>query len=382
LGLGGLERMVYSLSRCLNGNERFKVLVATYDHPEDGPSLARRFEESGIPLLQWRKGTGFSFRNVFRLFRIVSSGDSWVIHAHDLGPLIYGSLAKILSGGRIRLILTLHTLLDIQGTSRYRFYYKVFLRFPDKIIAVSPGVKAGLLEFGVNPSRLEVIPNGVSFPRRGKGDDAALRSELLPGAPGLIAARWILCLARIHPGKGQEQVLEVWRSLPPRARAECALLFVGQETHPGRMDFLRAAAKESPDGDRIVVVGPSNRPEDWLRAADVFISGSTHEGMPLAPLEAAGSGIPTVLSDIEGHRFLAPWARFFDPADPAAGALKLMEALGSDERAERDAEKGWLDAEPLRRRWDVAVMSDSYSKVLTAGPCNLPAAIRVKSPER
>jgi len=142
LSLGGLEKIVYLLSRELHQRPGFEVLVATYDHQTGAPSLEPQFREAGIPLVQWQKGKGFSFRSVARLVQILFSKDTRVLHVHDLGPLIYGSLAKILTFGRVQLVLTVHLLLDIQKHRRDRLYYKLFLRFPDRIIAVSPSGSA------------------------------------------------------------------------------------------------------------------------------------------------------------------------------------------------------------------------------------------------
>jgi glycosyltransferase involved in cell wall biosynthesis len=44
---------------------------------------------------------------------------------------------------------------------------------------------------------------------------------------------------------------------------------------------------------------------DVLSAADIFLSTSLHEGMPLAVLEAFATGLPCVLSPIEEHREIA-----------------------------------------------------------------------------
>src|SRR5439155_12143322 len=88
----------------------------------------------------------------------------------------------------------------------------------------------------------------------------------------------------------------------------------------------------TPDNQRIVVVGPSERPQDWIQCSDLFISGSLSEGMPLAPLEAAGHGLPTILSDIKGHRFLESWAYYFNPHKPEEGAIKIAEVLEALDR--------------------------------------------------
>ena len=371
LSLGGLERVVCSLASALQQRTHFKVLVATYDHPKDRPSLAPGLREAGVPVVQWQKGNGFSFRSVYRLVQLIFSEKIHILHAHDLGPLIYGSMAKFLMLGQVRLFFTLHTLLDIRQNRRYRLYYQFFLKFPDRIIAVSPGVRNGLLALGVSPERIELIPNGVSFssaPSHGKerSENLALRKRLIPNlSQNLYSARWLLCLARIHPGKGQDVILDVWRTLPETVRSQLGLFLVGQETHAGYMESLRQRIRELPDSDRIVMVGPSAHPQDWMQHADVFVSGSLHEGMPLAPLEAAGSGLPILLTDIDGHRFLEPWAHYFNPQNPEEGAKQISQIL-QDLQNEGDAvffKKRWDIASTLRNQWNSHAMTNRYAEI-------------------
>jgi glycosyltransferase involved in cell wall biosynthesis len=259
--------------------------------------------------------------------------------------------------------------LDIEQNRQYRFYYRFFLHFADRIIAVSPGVEAGLLALGVSPARITVIPNGATFSLRTHGVESveklALRKQILPElSPDRYATRWMLCLARLHPGKGQDIVLDLWSALPHSVRTEMTLFFVGQETKAGYLEILRKRIACLPDQSRIIITGPSERPQDWIESADIFISGSLLEGMPLAPLEAAGSGLPTLLSDIEGHRFLEPWAHYFDPMKPEEGAKKVMEILQmlKNEEETKPLATRWEAAASLRHTWGAAAMTASYAE--------------------
>src|SRR4029077_13201749 len=120
-------------------------------------------------------------------------------------------------------------MLDIQNNARYRFYYKFFLHFPNRIIAVSPAIRAGLQNLGVRPERIEVIPNGVHFSITTHRLSEPLerqdrRKQLITHlSPELYSARWMLCLARLHPGKGQDIVLDVWSALSKEARSQLVL---------------------------------------------------------------------------------------------------------------------------------------------------------------
>ena len=175
--------------------------------------------------MQWEKRTGFSPRTVTRLLRMMFSGKKHILHAHDLGPLIYGSLTKCLTLGRVQLVVTLHTLLHLQKNRRYRFYFKTFLRFADRIVAVSPGVKAGLVELGIAPERIDIVPNGTTFAAaltRDPSTLAALKKKLMPGlAEDLYQSRWILYLARL-------QFRQRDRIRPSRSGARCRRRFAGR----------------------------------------------------------------------------------------------------------------------------------------------------------
>lgn len=369
LGLGGLERMMYSLSETLHRHDRFKVLVATYDHPKDQPSLLAQFEQAEIPVIQWQKGTGFSLRTVLYLVKMCFSGRARILHVHDLGPLVYGSLAKVCSFGRVRLVLTLHTLLHLQQGPRYRFYFRFFLHFVDRIVVVSPAIKSRLVAFGVKDERIRVVPNGVRFaslPPCNPVDKLTWKKKVMPQGPArLYSVRWVLCLARLHAGKGQDVALDVWQALPSEVRAGLALFFVGPEMEMEFAKLLRQRIAGLPDSDRVIMAGPSHHPEDWIQAAHLFISGSQEEGMPLAPLEAVGSGLPALLSDISGHEFLRPWAHFFNPANAAEGAGKIAQIIADMNQTGDDIffKTLWKTTRPVREKWNGTTMIASYIEV-------------------
>jgi O-antigen/teichoic acid export membrane protein/glycosyltransferase involved in cell wall biosynthesis len=370
LSVGGLERMVFSLSQALNQQDHFSAFVASYDRLDNNESsLAPQFENAGIPFIQWHKKTGFSPRIVSRLLKIIFSGEKQILHAHDLGPLIYGSLTKGLSLGRVQLVFTLHTLLHVQKNRRYRLYFKYFLRFADRIIAVSPSVKAGLVELGIDPGRIHVVPNGATFtsPLMDRPSDMmALKKKIQPHLPEpLYSSRWMLYLARLHSAKGQDVALEIWSALPKGIRADWGLFFVGPKSEPEFVSTLQQKINGLEDSERVRIVGPSDQPQEWMQTAHLFISGSRHEGMPLAPLEAAGSGLPLLLSDIPGHAFLKPWAHLFDPHQPREGAEALVEILDAMKETGEAAFflNRWEAAKPLRMRWSETAMAASYMDV-------------------
>lgn len=95
----------------------------------------------------------------------------------------------------------------------------------------------------------------------------------------------------------------------------------------------------------------------WLQAADLFVSASRSEGMPLAVLEALSCGCPVLLSDIAPHREIAEavqgqgCVRLFDAADEATCAEGLAGALAS--LPERPADVSCFGAEEMAEKYGI-----------------------------
>lgn len=96
----------------------------------------------------------------------------------------------------------------------------------------------------------------------------------------------------------------------------------------------------------------------WLQAADLFVSASRSEGMPLAVLEALSCGCPVLLSDISPHREIAEavkgqgCVRLFDAADEESCTHGVVDALSS--MPERPGDMSCFGAgEMAREYWEI-----------------------------
>lgn len=383
LGLGGLERMILNLARGLRDTGAWAPRVFAYDLRPGVPSLRGELAASGIPVVALSKPGGFSPGVVVRLVAEILRHRVRVIHSHDLGALIYAVLAKLLCLGTVRVVHTQHSFIHLEKKiGRYRLYERFFSRFADELVTVSDGLRDRYGEVGIEPARVRVIPNGVEYPGRPAISAAERREARLaaiermsgadPGAAEALRAAldeiWVLCMARIHPRKGQEHVAALWRRLEPARRAGARLVFVGQQTHPGALDSLRAAFAGLGDPSSAVYAGFTHRPSDWLLAADVYVSGSEVEGMPLGPLEALGSGLSTLVSEIPGHSMLPPAAARFSLDDPEGGAralAALIDPLRGD--ASESRARAWAGGREARERFGIPVMTERYRRLYAPG---------------
>jgi len=90
---------------------------------------------------------------------------------------------------------------------------------------------------------------------------------------------------------------------------QSTLTFVGAGTLEGR---LAREIDEAQLGDRVALAGLVPRDDVFARCAqaDLFVSASLGEGLPVAVIEAMAAGCPVVLSDIPHHREVVEGADF------------------------------------------------------------------------
>jgi glycosyltransferase involved in cell wall biosynthesis len=121
-------------------------------------------------------------------------------------------------------------------------------------------------------------------------------------------------------------------------RDDSRLVFVGDGALRGA---LRTEADRRALDGQVVFTGLVERDDVYrhLAAADVVVSASRGEGLPVAVLEAMACGRPVILSDIPPHREIAGGASFIglvapDDAEGFAGELRRFMDMSEEDRAE------------------------------------------------
>lgn len=149
------------------------------------------------------------------------------------------------------------------------------------------------------------------------------------------AAFDVVSVGRLEKVKDPLTALAAFRLLDdPGSR----LTFVGA----GSLETgLAAAIRSSGLGERIELTGLVSRDDVFVRCAeaDLFVSTSLGEGLPVAVIEAMATGCPAVLSDIPPHREVAAGADFIpivptgDPEGFAREISRFRHMPGRERRA-------------------------------------------------
>jgi D-inositol-3-phosphate glycosyltransferase len=173
----------------------------------------------------------------------------------------------------------------------------------DRIVASSPMEKAHLVWFyGVNPSKISIIPCGVNLQLFRKRDRKEARKQI-----GLDNGKWILYVGRIHPLKGIEYLIKALRILIDEfdfSREEIRLLIIGGNHRENRVDLNKLRRLSSSlKIDEIVFFKGSQSHQDlpaFYNAVDLLVIPSRYESFGMVALEAMACGTPVIASKAGG----------------------------------------------------------------------------------
>jgi glycosyltransferase involved in cell wall biosynthesis len=154
-----------------------------------------------------------------------------------------------------------------------------------RIIAVSGDIRRRLLALGVPASRVSLVYNGVAAPPGGETAAAAALRSGLGLAPETVA---IGMIGRLEPVKGHLRALRLFARLHAEL-PRTALLLAGEGPLRGAIEAEVAALGI---GGAVHRLGFRDDVGALMRALDIGIFCSSHEGVPYAALEMMRRGVP------------------------------------------------------------------------------------------
>lgn len=221
-------------------------------------------------------------------------------------------------------------------------------------IAISEMIREGVKrKHGVEAN---YIPNGVQLPRRNHGDAALARHGLTP-------KRYFVFVGRLVPEK---RVLDLIAAFEKASLQDWKLVIVGGSDHPDQYTRSVLAAAERSMGVICPGFQTGEALAQLLANAGAFVLPSSHEGLPIAMLEAMSYGLPVIASDIRANLDVkCSEIDYFPMGDVDALAQRLWRHANAEMREDR---AGRI-RDFVRRKYDWTSIAEETNRVYmsTAG---------------
>jgi glycosyltransferase involved in cell wall biosynthesis len=260
-----------------------------------GSVLASRAREEGVDVAEIELRSELNPITVARLAGMVWRRGVDIVHAHRAHAHSLGLLASLVTGRPF--VVSRRVSFPPKDNLGSRLKYRS--RAVTRIVAVSKAVKDVLVDYGVDPGRVEVIYSGTDAARYSPDlDGNAVRAELgIPaGAPlvGKVANYY-------HGWKGHDTFLRA-ASIVASGDPGVRFLLVGDNTDGEKM---RAMVRELGPEGRVILAGHRTDVPEILAALDVSVNAPrAGEGLSGAVRESIAVGRPVVATDVGGNREL------------------------------------------------------------------------------
>lgn len=353
LNPGGMENGVVNMAQQLAGRG-VRTHVACLR--ERGGFADKLPDPQAVTILG--KQSGFSRRSLVALAKVIRQQRPTVLHTHNLGPLIYASLATL--GGRtVPILHGEHGQIQPQELSPRRLATRRLLyHCCHTVHTVSGSLLESLQGLRLKARRMIAITNGVDcdgFAPAASGNQA--RTALGLPAEGVTV---LGIVGRFVALKRHWMLLD---ALVPvmRDHPEVHLLVVGDQG-PER-DAIIAAMQAHPSKDRIHWLGMRSDMAACYQAMDLLVSPSEVEGLSNAVLEAMACGVPVLAHEACGNSEAVINGRggyLRDLPDAARLTQALSEILGQPAGL---AEQGQLARNRAVDQFSISAMAEGYLRV-------------------
>jgi glycosyltransferase involved in cell wall biosynthesis len=289
-------KIVHTEASCGWGGQEIRILEESKGMIERGhevtilcPPEARIHTEAG------RRGISVTalpigrkrLPGVFALRRWLIQHPVDVINTHSSTDSWLAALACRTLTAPPPIVRTRHISAPIPDNLASRWLYTGAVRH---VVTTGESLRAQLIgHLGVPAQRVTSVPTGIDPNRFFPGDKAAARQAL-----GLDpTAHYIGIVATLRSWKGHLYLLEAFAAL---SIGDWTLLIIGEG--PMR-DPIEQRIGELGLANRVRMVGQQDRPEEWMRALDIFCLPSyANEGVPQAVLQAMLTELPIVTTPV------------------------------------------------------------------------------------
>lgn len=258
-------------------------------------------EWKGVKLVNIDSPKKKSFEAIIHTFRAINEAKRLkadILHIHAIGPALLVPYAKMLG---MKVVFTHHG--PDYDRDKWGFAAKTMLKlgermgcmFADEVIVISDVIRNLIKRKYNRTSHVHLIYNGVSQPEI--CDYPEYFKEL-----GIEKGKYILGMCRFVPEKNLHHLVEAFTKVKSRNEVEDIKLVLAGDTD-FEDDYSRSL-REMARKNGVVLTGfiKGKKLHSLLTNCLCYCLPSSHEGLPIALLEAMSYGVKVIVSDIPANK--------------------------------------------------------------------------------
>ncbi len=298
-------------------------------------------EWNGVRLVDVRSPKKKSFEAIIHTFKAINVAKKIgadVLHIHAIGPAILTPYAKMKG---MKVVFTHHG--PDYDRKKWGFFAKTMLKFgermgcvfADEVIVISDVIRNLVADKYNRKCNVHLIHNGVPEPEI---EDCP---DYFSGL-GIEPEMYVMGMCRFVPEKNLHHLIEAFSLFKERhPESRLRLVLAGDADFEDDYSIkLKRMAKEA----GVVMTGfvKGKKLHSLLTHARCFVLPSSHEGLPIALLEAMSYHLPVVVSDIPANLEVGLSADAYFPVGNVALLAEKLETVLEDDsqiRIHYDLEK-------------------------------------------
>lgn len=310
-------------------------------------------EWHGVNLVDVETPKKKAFEAIIHTFRAINKAKKLgadVLHIHAIGPALLVPYAKMLG---MKVVFTHHG--PDYDRDKWGRAAKMMLklgerlgcRYADQVIVISNVIRELIARKYGCTENVSLIYNGV--PKPDICDYPEYFSEL-----GIEQGKYVLGMSRFVPEKNLHHLVEAFSKIDAKG---CKLVLAGDADFE---DEYSKSLKELARKNGVVLTGfvRGQKLHSLLTNAKCYCLPSSHEGLPIALLEAMSYGLPLIVSDIPANMEVGlSDENYYHVGDISALSEKLKNAINKP--------TSHLEYDMGKYDWDKIAMqvADVYRKI-------------------
>ena len=280
--LAGAEVMCENLCVALKNAGVDVIAVSLYS---ENTAITDRLDKKGVRIEYLDKKPGFDASVIIKLVHLFKKEKPDVVHTHIYASK-YALPAAAIAGVKKK-IHTVHNMAQKEqgslGKKVNTFMYRHCGVVP---VALSSEVKKSIGEvYGLQESIIPVVYNGIDLSKCIRKNDYE--------ANGVFT---IVHVGRFMKVKNHKTLIRAFAGFAEK-KENVRLQLLGEGE---LLDEMKNYAEKLEVADKVEFLGLQSNVYPYLNKADVFCLPSEYEGVPMTLIEAMGTGLPIVASNVGG----------------------------------------------------------------------------------